>query len=101
MKSKRAKACNLTKKVRLTVWERDNHRCVLCGGLEAMPNAHYISRANGGLGIEQNILTLCVGCHFELDQSPRRKELLERVRAYLERLYPGFTDEQRKYKKGV
>lgn len=97
MKSKRSKATDIPKPVKDCVWERDNHACVLCGSIEAMPNAHYISRANSGLGIEQNIVTLCLGCHFDLDMSTNRKELLQRVREYLEIHYPGFPDEDRRY----
>lgn len=32
----------------------------MCGSSYAMPNAHYIARAQGGLGIEENIVTLCL-----------------------------------------
>ena len=50
--SKRSKACDISPKVKKKVWERDNHCCIICGSPYAMPNAHYISRAQGGLGIE-------------------------------------------------
>ena len=56
----RTKACDIPQVVKQKVWERDNHRCVICGNPQAMPNAHYISRAQGGLGIAQNIVTLCI-----------------------------------------
>lgn len=99
MKSKLSKACDITKAVKDKVWERDGERCILCGNIEAMPNAHYIPRSQGGLGIEQNIVTLCLGCHFELDQTPKRKELLVIAKEYLKLIYPDFTDDQRRYNK--
>ena len=97
--NRRTKALDISKKVKMTIWERDRHRCILCGSPSAMPNAHYISRAKGGLGIEQNIVTLCFDCHRRLDQTTERKELLNKVKNYLDRFYPNFTDDMRRYKK--
>ena len=71
MKSRRSKATDISHKVKNKVWERDNHCCILCGNPNAMPNAHYISRANGGLGIEQNIVTLCQNCHNKYDNGDK------------------------------
>ena len=39
-----------------------------------MPNAHYISRAHGGLGIEENIVTLCLDCHNNYDNGRSKQE---------------------------
>ena len=97
--NRRTKALDISKKVKMTVWERDRHRCILCGSPSAMPNAHYISRAKSGLGIEQNIVTLCMDCHRRLDQTTERKELLNKVKHYLDRFYPNFTNDMRRYKK--
>lgn len=66
VKSKRSKACDIPGKVKETVFERDKGCCIVCGR-PGFPNAHYLSRARGGLGIEQNIVTLCPDCHFEYD----------------------------------
>ncbi len=77
MKSRRSKACDIPQSVKKKVWERDEERCVVCGNHQAMPNAHYISRAHGGLGIEQNIVTLCQTCHHEYDNSSMRPEYRE------------------------
>ena len=99
MKSTRTKALEISQKVKQVVFKRDNGRCVLCGK-EGLPEAHYISRAKGGLGIEQNIVCLCRMCHFKLDSTTQRKELLEEVKDYLEMHYPKFNDEKRRYKKG-
>ena len=71
MKSKRTKALSITPKVKKTVYERDGGRCVLCGSPHGLPEAHYIPRSRGGLGIPENIVTLCRNCHRELDQTTR------------------------------
>ena len=95
----RTKACNIPQVVKQKVWERDNHRCVICGNPQAMPNAHYISRAQGGLGIAQNIATLCITCHRLYDQSTMRKEYKERIQGYLKSHYKGWNEEMLVYKK--
>lgn len=65
-KSKRSKACNVPQKVRETVCERDHGRCVICGAY-GKSNAHFVPRSAGGLGIEQNVVTLCGYCHHMYD----------------------------------
>ena len=99
-KSKRAKATDIPKAVKEKVFERDNGCCVFCGR-PGLPNAHYISRAHGGLGIEENILTACPECHRRMDNSTDRKTYLEAAEAYLRRVYQGSWDATRLiYKKG-
>lgn len=52
-----------------------------------MPNAHVISRASGGLGVEQNIVTACLNCHRLMDQSPQRKMYISIANDYLDSIY--------------
>ena len=99
MKSKRSKACDITKAVKQRVWERDNHACIVCGSPNAMPNAHYISRAHGGMGIEQNIVTLCLRCHHNYDQTVQRPMYKEFVRNYLQSKYGDWNEDKLFYKK--
>lgn len=96
--NKRTKALAISQAVKAKVFKRDNGLCILCGRA-GLPEAHYIPRSQGGLGIEQNIITLCRFCHNKLDQMTERGELLERVREHLDLWYPGFPDTDRKYKK--
>ena len=50
LKSKRAKATEITKQVKLEVWERDKGRCVVCGNSYiVLPNAHVVPRSKGGM----------------------------------------------------
>ena len=98
--NKRTKALDIPKRVKDAVWQRDNHRCILCGSTQAMPNAHIISRAQGGRGIETNIVTLCQNCHRMLDQSIHRKYLMQEVYAYMQAKYPGWQAHDQVYRKG-
>ena len=100
MKSRRTKALAITPAVKKIVYERDGGCCVWCGA-PGLPEAHYIPRSKSGLGIEENILTLCRDCHRLFDQSGRaqRDMMGEYFRLYLQRIYPGWEEENLYYKK--
>lgn len=85
--SKRSKACDISQKVKQNVWDRDNHQCIICGNPYAMPNAHYIRRSQGGLGIEQNVVTLCQKCHSDFDNGNKRASIGYRIEWYLKSCY--------------
>jgi 5-methylcytosine-specific restriction endonuclease McrA len=99
---RRTKALQIPSKVKNTVYDRDGGRCVLCGRF-AKPEwacAHYIARSHGGLGVEQNILTLCPPCHVRYDQSIERKAIRSILREYLERCYDDWSEDKLIYRKG-
>lgn len=98
--NKRTKATSISFKVKQEVYIRDCGKCIFCGR-PGYPEAHYISRARGGLGISENIITACRECHRKMDSSTERERYLNRAAAYLNILYPGFPNEMRIYKKGV
>lgn len=99
--SKRTKALGITKKTKLAVWERDNHRCIFCGKLVPWNNAnsHFIKRSQGGLGIERNVLTNCEECHHKFDDTTSREEMWEHAERYLMSKYKDFNIEELIYKK--
>lgn len=104
-KSKRSKACDIPPKVKRAVLERDGGLCVVCFR-SGIPNAHYIPRSLGGLGIEENIVTLCDDCHRDYDNGYNkdinlRKEYGEIIRAYLDKHYPDFPKDKRFYNRWV
>ena len=99
-KSKRAKACDIPKKVKDIVWERDQYRCIICGSHEGQPNSHFIRRSQGGLGCERNIVTMCYRCHMMYDQGVDRRAIEAYTEKYLKSLYPDWSREQLYYKKG-
>ena len=97
-KSKRSKATDIPMRVKKAVFERDNGMCIYCGR-RGMPNAHYISRQHGGRGIEQNIVTLCIGCHHQYDNGELHKEIGEYLRKYLRAKYPDWNEQELIYNK--
>lgn len=107
--NKRTKALSIPPEVKKAVAERDSicgyPCCIWCGkpapgGYElAFSNAHYISRAQGGLGIEENILTLCPDCHRAYDQSQTRAKMCEYFKEYLKTKYPVWEENKLYYKK--
>lgn len=99
MKTKRAKACDISQKVKNIVWERDNHQCIICHSRQAMPNSHYIRRSQGGLGIEENVVTMCMRCHRMYDQGIDRKAIETFTEQYLRSKYPDWNREKLIYKK--
>lgn len=86
-------------KVKKAVWERDAGCCVWCGTAYASPCAHFIPRSQGGLGIEENVLTLCEPCHRAYDQGPNRASMKIYFRQYLKDKYPGWDEENLIYRK--
>lgn len=94
--------------VKRAVAERDSVDgwpcCILCGRPAPTSNpiafscAHYISRAQGGLGIEKNILTLCPRCHREYDTTERNvlRPILAR---HLREHYENWTESELVYRK--
>lgn len=96
---KRTRALAIPAEVKRRVYERDKGRCVLCGR-PGNPEAHVIARSQGGLGCEENIVTLCRGCHRLYDEGPNRKEIRRVLRDYLAGIYPGWDETKLIYRKG-
>ena len=102
MKTRRSKACDISQKVKQRVWERDGGCCVICGNnYNVMPNAHFIPRSKGGLGIEENIFTACTrltenDCHYKFDEYGIGKI---KVKEYMQSIYPNWHENNLKYKK--
>ena len=97
---KSTKACDIPYEVKKKVWERDHGRCVICGTSRMVfPNAHYIARSHMGLGIEQNIVCLCLGCHCDYDNGSKREEYGAAIRRYLKAKYRGWDESKLVYRK--
>ena len=63
-----ARVTEFDKKTRQTIYERDNHRCVLCYGTTFLGIAHvFVPRSKGGLGVVENGALLCQNCHHAMD----------------------------------
>jgi len=97
-KARRTKALEIPPEVKKAVYARDGGACIWCAK-RGEPNAHYIPRSHGGLGIEENILTLCWGCHMEYDQTTGRAKMGAFFKAYLQSKYPDWSELKCIYKK--
>lgn len=106
-KRKRREFTDIPQVVKERVWERDEKSCIICGNkINVMPNAHYIPRSKGGLGIERNIVTLCTEltpnkCHRRYDFGTRkeRKEIGEKIKKYLMSKYDDWDESKLVFKK--
>lgn len=104
---KDTKARDFDRKAKQAISERDSFNgwpcCVNCGAAAPAPlawsNAHFISRAQGGLGIPENGLTLCPVCHRKYDQTTERKRMREFFREYLESKYPDWDESNLYYRR--
>lgn len=108
MKTLRSKYCDIPQSVKQKVFERDGGRCVICGNVyNVMPNAHILSRAKGGLGVEENIITLCTlmtpnQCHHKFDNGTKKEKekMLKIITRYMKSIYgEEWNIENQKYKK--
>lgn len=99
--SKMAKSCDISQETKEVVWERDNHKCIFCG--KHVPvgcaNSHYIPRSQGGLGIEQNIVTACPECHHEQDNGLNTEYYELKTKRYLQAHYGDLLEINLIYKK--
>ena len=99
MKSKRTKAVDITRKTREAVKRRDGDMCIMRCGRRGLPNAHFISRAQNGLGIPENIVTLCFICHARYDSTTDRLVMQADIENYLQKKYPDWDKSKLVYNK--
>lgn len=106
---KETKATKISEHVKDAVWARDGGFCILCGR-PGDPHCHVVRRSAGGMGLEENIITLCPRCHYAFDEGLYMKELellgfrsRAEIKAfiykYMETSYPGWTPEKVIYRK--
>lgn len=102
MPSIRTQKTSISTEVKKKVHERDNGCCVLCG--RWLPwnnsNAHIVPRSSGGLGIEENIVTLCQECHYMYDFGLERKMLYDYLVEYQKKTYTNWDRSNMIFKKG-
>lgn len=100
--SKRSKACDITQTVKEIVWNRDGQKCIYCERWvpKSCANAHFIKRSQGGLGIKENIVTLCPKCHYQEDFGQDTKLYEDYIESYLKSIYgTNWSKEKLIYKK--
>lgn len=101
------RATAISKRVKDAVRKRDGGRCILCGRTGG-PHCHVVRRSAGGMGVEENIVTLCDDCHRAYDEGVNmsrfgagttRESIRCFLESYLKQFYPGWTAESVIYKK--
>ncbi len=99
MSSKRKSCTDIDSKSRNEVHERDGFRCVYCGKTnKPIELAHFIGRAQGGLGMPHNLVSLCIGCHHDYD-GEKRNEIRPYLEEYLKSCYSGWNENELIYQK--
>lgn len=96
------KATSVTNKVRDTVLERDNNQCVSCGSRNNLTIAHvFINRSHGGLGVKENLATVCMQCHHEYDNGKKTEQEYRRavIQGYMLNIYGQPNLKRLKYNK--
>lgn len=96
-KKLRTKSCDISPKIKEIVWNRDEKKCIFCGRYvpKACANAHLVKRSQGGLGVEENIFTACLECHYEEDFGKSCRDYEIRAEEYLKSVY-GFEWDRNK-----
>ena len=90
--------------MRREIKERDRNKCIFCSllgssGFPPSQIAHYVGRAQGGLGIAKNGAFVCVKHHMELDNGTYGKDLKEFYRDYLKSRYEDWNEQDLIYNK--
>ena len=84
----------ISPKVRERVKERDSFEgrqcCLYCGSPYGVEIHHFIERSRGGMGIEQNLVSLCYQCHAKLHSGDT--EIKDFCWEYLHEKYPDYTE---------
>jgi hypothetical protein len=98
----------ISPEVKEAVFRRDGRCCILCGSPAGLPNAHVVRRSAGGMGVEQNVVTLCQECHRAFDEGANlerlghgttRESLYDYIVAYLKNFYPDWSRESVIYRR--
>lgn len=97
--SKISKACDISTSVRQEVMDRDGGRCIICGSMQGIQIAHYISRARLGLGIAKNLACLCLCCHSAYDNGKLHSEIKNAFKGHLQANYDHWDETELTYKK--
>ena len=107
LKMKRTSGTAISYDVKMKVFQRDRGRCVVCGSLyNVEANAHFIPASEGGLGIEENIVTLCNHqsqnkCHvkFDFGTDEERETIRNIIQEHLLKHYPKWSRDKVELKK--
>lgn len=107
------KATSIPAKVKAAVAARDCKNgpatCIICGA-PGGPHCHIVRRSQGGMGVEQNVVSLCGSCHYAFDEGiglsrlrplgfETRQDIEDYIIDYIKGFYPDWTPESVTYRK--
>ena len=83
--------------------------CIICGQ-PGTPSCHIVRRSQGGMGVAENIVTLCSQCHYAFDEGlflkrlwplglKTQQDVREYIIEYIKGFYPDWTEESVTYRK--
>ena len=115
-KADMTKKVAISNKVRERVHERDNDECIFCQmgyhaasekrmanefGYQGRQIMHFVSRARGGLGIEENLAIGCTLHHMLYDNGAHGEhaEMKPLFEEYLKDMYPDWDEKKLVYNK--
>lgn len=108
MKSKRSRLCEFSPETKQEIRERDGG-CIFCRiGWKCPPVplptqiAHIVPRSQGGLGVAQNGVVLCIHHHMMMDNGNTgdREKMLKYITSwYMRKKYPNWNKEDLVYDK--
>lgn len=83
------------------VFERDGGRCVVCGtAYTASPCGYYYDPEANGYPVEENMVTLCMACKCDYDNSPKRPYCRAIIQSYLKHKYKDWNEDKLHFFKG-
>jgi len=98
----RKQATSISPQVRTQVLDRDK-RCIVCGSNFNLQLHHcFINRSHGGLGVKENLVTLCCQCHFYADNglNAQKNAINNVIEGYMKVKYPNLDKSVLRYRKG-
>ena len=107
MKSKRSRLCDFSPETKQEIRERDGG-CIFCKIGFKMPPlpmptqiAHIVPRSQGGLGVAQNGVVLCIHHHVMMDNGNdgERQRMIGYCEWYMKHKYPRWNKEDLVYDK--
>lgn len=97
--SKRSKACDISPKVKKKYGKEITIVVLYVEVLMQCQMLIILVEHKGGLGIEQNIVTLCMRCHNDYDNGNSRVSTGYKIQWYLKSCYDNWNEKDLIYKR--
>jgi hypothetical protein len=86
---------DVSKETRKYIKKRDGNKCIICNNKGAITMAHvFVSRAKGGKGSKENIVSLCTNCHYYILDNPIGQKNNKLSQEYKAKCYQYLFDKE-------